>query len=87
MDSWSRRRLLFRGGWVGDNTLGERGRFLRGGLIYWKRSLLVATLDDLFFAASLDASQRCIYLKPRCVPLFTEDALCFPRLTFWEDDD
>ena len=87
MDTWSGRRLLFRGGGVGDNTLGEHGMFLRGGLIYWERSLLVATLNDLFFAASLDASRRCIYLKPRRVPLFTKNALCFPCLTCWEDDD
>ena len=76
---WSKRRLLFSGGSVRDNTLGERNRFLRGGPIYWERSLLVVALDDLFFAASLDASRGCIYLKPRCVPLFTEDALRHPR--------
>ena len=87
MDSLSGRRLLFRGGRVRDNTLGDRGRFLIGGLIYWERSLLVATINNLFFAVPLDASRRCRYLKPRHVPLFTEDALCFPSLTCWEDND
>ena len=76
---WNGRRLLFSGGGVGDNTLGERGRFLRGRRIYWERSLLVAALDDLFFTAFLDASRGCIYLNPRRVPLFTEYALCRPR--------
>ena len=76
---WSGRRLLFSGGGVGDNTLGERSRFLRGGPIYWECSLLVAALEDLFFSASLDASRGYIYLKPRRVPLFTEDALRRPR--------
>ena len=76
---WRGRPLFFSGGGVGDNTLGDRGRFMRGGPIYWECSLLVAVLDDLFFAASLDVSRGCIYLKPRRVPLFTEDALCCPR--------
>ena len=41
--------------------------------------MLVAALDDLFFTASLDVSRGFIYLMPRRVPLFTEDALRRPR--------
>ena len=67
--------------------MGERGSFLRGGIIYWEHSLLVATLNDLFFAAPLEASRRCRHLKPLRMPLFTEDALCFHCLTCRKGDD
>ena len=62
---WSGRRLLFSGGGVVDTTLGERGRFLRGGPIYWERRSLEAALVDLFFAASLSATRGCLHLMSR----------------------
>ena len=40
---------------------------------------MVATLDNLFFAASLDALRGFIRLLPRRVLLFTDDALRRPR--------
>ena len=40
---------------------------------------MVAALDDLSFAASLDASRGFIHLLPRRMPLFTEDALRRPQ--------
>ena len=54
---WSGRRLLFSGRGVGDNTLGERGRFYGADLYIGSVACWVAALDDLFFAASLDASR------------------------------
>ena len=40
---------------------------------------MVAALDDLSFAALLDALRGFIHLLPRRVPLFTEDDLLCPR--------
>ena len=46
---WSGRRLLFGGGGVEDNTMGERGRFCRadlsfGNIAHWQRRSATSSL-------------------------------------------
>ena len=67
---WSGRRFLFGGGGVGDNTLGERGRFCGADLSFGSVARWVAALDDIFFAA-----RRNLYRRSRLAPVSSEGSL------------
>ena len=51
---WSGRRIFFGSGGVGDNTLGECGRFCGADLSFRSVACWVVALDDLFFAARIN---------------------------------
>ena len=67
---WSGRHLLFGGGGVEDNTLGERGGFCRANLSFGSITRWVAALNDLVFAA-----RRNLYRVPRLAFISSEGSL------------